>query len=269
MHTAHTHPTAQNIATHRVNEHSEPKEPLELPFDPMANLGDNLLIGWQTFISNLRHSYISTADSLIDELLIQVTEEQVNNALHKFVVQNVGMLHELYMTLHDDWLRLYATVDIKGVFAKVACNFRLVGATLSKDTQRLVFEQLSDTEILTLHSKKWWYVPAAKTGVGVYKKVTGADPLPFLLQKIKVKDEPFAVHKGEYIYLDIHRYLAKQETILGYLAKAQVNDAHTKTGNLLLKVQINFGELLTLGEAGEDIITEKDSPDRKKKKRDA
>lgn len=233
--------------------------------DTFGDLGDNLLTGWQSVITGLRHQYTVAADKFIDEILICVSEKQVNDALHRFVVQNVGMLHELYMTLHEDWLRLYATIDIQGVFTKVSCDFRLVGATLSADMQRFVFEQLSDTQIIEFYSKTWWYVPAVKTGVPLYRKLAKADPLPFLLQKIKVKDEPFAVHKGNIIYLDIHRYLANQKTLLGYLAKAQVNHAYIQDGSLLLKVQPNFGEILRFGVSGEDIITEKDNPNNAKK----
>lgn len=242
---------------------------IPLPDDTLGELGENLLVGWQSVLLGLRHQYTATADKFVDEILICVSEKQINDALHRFVVQNVGMLHELYMTLHDDSLTLYATIDIKGIFAKVSCDFRLVGATLSANMQRFVFEQLSDTQIIEFYSKTWWYVPAVKTGVPLYRKLAKADPLPFILQKIKVKDEPFAVHKGNIIYLDIHRYLAKQKTILGYLAKAQVNHAYIKDGSLLLKVQPNFGEILRFGVSGEDIITEKDNPSNLKNQRKA
>lgn len=226
-------------------------------------LADSLLDAWQSLLTSLKHSYVTTADSLIDEVIIKISEEQINDALAKFVTANVGMILNLRVALHDDWLRLYCTVDFKGLFASVACNFRLVNIQINADVQRFVFEQLSDTEVIELHSRAWWQAPTAKTSVNLYRSLLRKDPLGFILNKIIVKGEPFASYKGNLIYLDIHRYLAKQTKILNTLKKVQVNDGDTKTEKLLLKVQLNFAELLSFGDSGEDIITEKDNPARK------
>lgn len=233
--------------------------------DFKQNFGEFLLSTWQTLKGNIKHSYVSTADKYFDEIIVRLSEEQVNDALRQFVTLNVDMVHDLHLDLHDDWLRLHTTVYFKGIFASLATNLRLVGADINADTQRFVFEQISNTDIIDLHSKNWLHAFAAKNALKLYRTLLKKDPLPAILQAITVKEEPFAVHKGNYIYLDIHRYLAKQKKILSYLAKAQVNTGHTCEKNLLLKVQINFGELLNFGEAGEDIITEKDNPDSHKK----
>lgn len=221
---------------------------------------DTIAAFWQHLKTQASQRYLAITDDLFDEMVIRLSQQQVNDALHQFVTQNVDMLHDLHLELQDDWLRLYATLDVAGVYASVATNLRLVHATLTHDTQRFVFEQISHTDVLCLHSRNWLHGVLAKTALKLYHLVLRKDPLPFALQKIEVKGEPFAVHKGNYIYLDIHRYLAKQKKILGYLAKAQVNDADTIRDNLLLKLQINVTELLNFGEAGERIISEKDNP---------
>lgn len=247
--------------------HKTPRqEPLDLEFDPLSSLTDNLLGLWTRASSALRHGYLTTTGSLIDELLIRGSEKQLNDALHTYVTQNVEMVHRLHLTLHDNWLRLYATVYTSGVFASVACNFRLVTIEINSDYQRLVFEQLSDTEILTLHSKKWHIATAAKLGVGLYRLLLRKDPLAFALSKITVKSEPFAVHKGKYIYLDISRYFVNKPDITKYFKKVHVNDAYTTPGNLLAKVQINFAELINFGVDGDDIISEQDDPAQYAKK---
>lgn len=215
---------------------------------------------WHHLKTQASQRYMAITDGLFDEIVIRLTQDEVNDALHEFVTQNVDMLHDLHLELQDDWLRLYATLDVAGVYASVATDLRLVHATLTHDTQRFVFEQISGTDVLCLHSEKWLLGVLTKTALKLYHTLLRKDPLPFALQQIEVKGEPFAVHKGNYIYLDIHRYLAKQKKILGYLAKAQVNDADTIKDNLLLKVQINFAELMNFGEAGEPIISEKDQP---------
>lgn len=235
---------------------------IDIGFDPLATVTDNVVTLWRAITSKLKQGYTTASDTVTDEIVVRVSEKQLNDALYKFVTKNVGMVHDLHLDLHNDWLRLYATVYTKGIFAKVACNFRLVAIEINSNTQRLIFEQLSDTDILQLHSKTWWQAPIAKTAVVVFRKVLKADPLPFILQKITVKEEPFAMHKGRFIYLDIGRYFAKNPKFLGYFKKFHVNTAHTTKDNLLAKVQINFDELITLGSGTDDIITEKDNPNR-------
>lgn len=239
---------------------------INIDFDSEHSLMDAFISAWQSLLKSIKNSYVTTADSFIDEILIKLSEQQVNDALHQFVVKNVDMVHELYMHFHDDWLTLYVTVSVKGVFAKVSCDFRLVQAIISADAQRFVFEQLSDVNIIELHTKQWWQAPAAKAGVGVYKTLMRQDPLGFALSKITVKDLPFATYKGKFIYPDIHRYLAKQTKIINMLRKVQVNHGATGIDKLLLKLQINFAEVLSFGDYGEDIITEKDNPDRQSNK---
>lgn len=238
---------------------------IDIGFDPLASVTSNIVSLWTAITSKLKHSYTKASSSLTDEVLVQVSEKQLNDILYTFVTKNVGMIHDLHLNLHNDWLRLYATVYIKGIFAKVACNFRLVAIEVNNQTQRLIFEQLTDTDILQLHSKTWWQAPLAKLAVRTYRKAFGQDPLAFILQKIKVKEEPLAVHKGKFIYVDIGRYFAKNPKFLSYFKKVHVNTAHTTSENLLAKIQINFDELITLGTGTDDIISEKDNPERKPK----
>lgn len=229
--------------------------------DVQNSLEDAIFQIWQNLKHHIQHSYVSTADKYLDEIVICLSEQQINDALLRFVTRNVDMVKDLHVDLHDDWLRLYATIYFRGIFASVATNLRLVDVTLSADSQRFVFEQIAQTDILSLHSKNHLHALGAKAALKSYRTALKKDPLPAILQAITVKDEPFAVHKDNYIYLDIHRYLAKQKKILGYLGKAQVNTGSTIEKNLLFKVKVNFGNLFNFGEAGENIITEKDNPE--------
>lgn len=254
--------SAQSSTTQDTNTDFDPA--IDIAFDPLAGMADNIVSLWRSATQKLKQSYTAATDTVGDEILIRVSEQQLNDALYRFVTQNVEMVHDLHLELHNDWLRLYATVYTKGVFAKVACNFRLVGIEINPSTQRLIFEQLSDTDILQFHSKTWWQVPVAKIAVSAYRKLVGADPLGFILQKITVKEEPFATHKGKFIYLDISRYFEKNQKFLSYFKKVHVNTAHTTEDNLLAKIQIHFDELISLGNGTDDIISEKDNPERQK-----
>lgn len=235
-----------------------------IDFNSENSFFEAIISAWQSLLVNLKHGYVKTADSLFDEILIKLSQEQVNDALYKFVVQNVDMMHALSMDLHDDWLRLHATVDIKGVFAKVSCDFRLVQAIITGEKQRFVFEQLSDVNIIEFHSKTWWYVPVAKLGIKGFKLFNKQDLLAFGLSKIDVKGLPFATHKGRFIYLDINRYLAKNTKIINTLQKVQVNHGATGVDKLLLKLQINFAQMLNFGSDNDNIISEKDNPQHQK-----
>lgn len=236
------------------------KQPIDVDFDPTATLQANLLGLWTRLSSALRHGYLLASTTIFDEILLRASEKQLNDALYQFVVKNVEMVHHMHIALHDNWLRLSVTVYTSGVFASVACNFRLVSIELNGEYQRLVFEQLTDTEILSLHSKQWYIASLAKMGVRLYRGVLNKDPLPLALKKINVKGEPFAVHKGNYIYLDISRYFANSPDIVSYFQKAQVNTGYTSEGNLLANVQINYSQLLNFGVDGDDIISDKDDP---------
>lgn len=233
--------------------------------NPLIDLAANARVFFQSLFAN-KNAHPALQGGLFDEFLIYASESQINDALYRFVTKNVQMLHDLRLDLRDDWLRLYATLYTSGVYVSVAANLRLVGAQINPTVQRFIFEQIGDTEFLDFHSKKWWQVPAAKAGVKAYRFFCRADPLPFLLQKIKVKDEPFAVHKGKYIYLDIGRYFSGKTQITDYFKKAQVNYAYTQEKNLLLKLQVHFGELIHFGGSDDNIVSEKDNPDRQKTK---
>lgn len=247
-------------STDHPHLHKTPKEALEVDFDPTATLHDNLLGLWTRISSSLRHGYLLASTTIFDEVLLRGSEKQLNDALYEFVVKNVEMVHKMHIALHDNWLRLSVTVYTSGVFASVACDFRLVSIELNGEYQRLVFEQLSKTHIIELHSKKWYLASAAKAGVALYRGITRKDPLALALSKINVKGEPFALHKGNYIYLDISRYFQNKPDIVGYFEKAQVNTAYTSEGNLLANVQINFGKLINFGADGDDIISDDDDP---------
>lgn len=136
--------------------------------DSSSWFNETLLLSWQQTFGNIKHGYVKAADNLVDELLVTLTQKQVNDALYNFVTKNVGLLHNLKLDIHDNWLRLTCTVDIMGLYTTVASNFELVHLQLDRHTQRLVLKQIGDTDVIELHSKQWYKAPAARLGVGLY-----------------------------------------------------------------------------------------------------
>lgn len=223
------------------------------------NLLENVFLSIQSTLSSVKHSYTTTAGDLVDEILITGSQAQINDALNQFVVKNVGMILELRLDLLDDFLRLYCTADLLGMHLSVASNFKLTEIRLDRHVQRVVFEQISDTDILTLHSKSWWKTPSIKFAVNAYRTLLKKDPLPFLLSlSPKLKGRPFIEYKGNIIYLEIGRWLPAD--IKKYLKKVQINHATIEHEQLILKAQPNFSEILSFGDPNADIITEKDNP---------
>lgn len=211
---------------------------------------------------------------LSDELLVTISQDQLNQALHEFVVKNVGLLLDLNLELFDDKLRLYCTANFLGLHFRVASNFRLIQIKADRHIQRVVFEQISPTEVLQLHSKSWWQAPAIKYALSLYRTFLKKDPLPFLLSlSPKLKGEPFIEYKGSFIYLEVGRWLGAQiqpskllpkERIKDYFKKVQINSAHTKKEQLLLKLSPNFSEILSFGDPNAPIISEDDNPNKGK-----
>lgn len=224
-----------------------------------AALIEGLFASWQQTLGNIKHSYAMTADALVDEILITINQQQINEALNRFVVQNVGLLLQLRLELFDGYLRLYCTADVLGLHLSVASNFKLTQIRLDKHQQRLVFEQISQTDILDLHAKTWWKAPAIKFLIRQYRQILKKDPLPFLLSlSPKLKGMPFIEYKDNFIYLQIGRWFPK--SFHERLKKIQVNRGIVKPEQLLLKVQPNFVEILSFGDPNADIITEADNP---------
>lgn len=226
-------------------------------------LVEDIFINWQQTLSGLKHTYTNATSQFIDEIKIPVSQEQINDALFTYVVKKVGMVHDLKLDIHEGWLRLYTTVHVKGIFASLASNFEVVHLQLDKHTQRLVLRQISDTDVLELHSKQWWQAPLAKFALGSYRAIFKKDPLPVILNKIKIKQVPFVEHKGNIIYLEIGRWLKNSEFIMNAIKKAQVNQGVLEKEQLSLYIEPNFAEILSFGDPNAPIITEKDNPNPK------
>ena len=210
--------------------------------------------GWERLTQAIKNIYNKTTDKLEDEISLPVAQTYVNDALQKFVTDNVKAILELRVEIHDDWFRLYCTVDAAGIYAEVASNFSLVHVQLDRNVQRLVFGQQTYTDVLNLRCESFIKRQGIKLFIWFYHSVLKKDPLGFILSYINI-----ARAKEEIIYLDINRWLKKNKKIIGTLHKVQVNYGELEEEQLVLKTQINYRDLLASG-ANEDIISDKDEP---------
>lgn len=190
------------------------------------------------------------------ELLLTVTQKQVNDALQRFVTNNVDAILKLSVDLHDEWFRLYCTVNVAGIFIDIFTDFKVIQIELNKHRQRLVFEQLSQSHVSTLQANSYPKKVAIKSALAYYHKLLKQDPLGMIFDKFD-----WATAKDNVIYIDIGRWLSTDKKIISTLTKAQVNTATTDEQQLLLKLQINYRNLLASDSPNKkDIITEADKP---------
>lgn len=207
-------------------------------------------------VHKTQHLYEKFEDFTAQEILAPVTERQINDALQQFVVKNVNAIMDLYLEVHDGWLRLYATVNYKGIFAKLAVNLTLVHIQLDRYRQRLVFGQISDTQVLSLYSDSYAKTKAIQTALWAFPKVLKQDPLGMILGKLNLVRQ-----KEDILYLDIGRWLKKNKKIMSTLYKVQVNHGFLAEKQLVLKASVNLGDIINLG-TGEQLITEADNPNQ-------
>ena len=196
----------------------------------------------QTLISNIskriRQVYQKAEGFIEDEREFPLSQVFLNATFQRFVTDNVSMLKDLHADLHDDWLRLYATMDVKGLYITLSVDLKLVQMELNKDTQLIVFEQISDTEVIEAKYKNIFQKLAVKFALFFYQKVLNQDPLGMILEKlnvIKVKDD--------LLHLDLNRWLGKNRSIIDTLAKVHVNHAVLREAELVVLGNVNLTAL--------------------------
>ncbi|PKG35520.1 MULTISPECIES: hypothetical protein [unclassified Psychrobacter] len=211
--------------------------------------------GWERLTQTIKNIYNKTTDKFEDELSLPVAQIYVNDALQKFVTDNVKAILELRVEMHDDWFRLYCTINAAGIYAEVASNFSLVHVQLDRNVQRFVFGQQTYTDVLNLRCESFIKRQGIKLFIWFYHRILKKDPLGFILSYINI-----ARAKDEVIYLDINRWLKKNKKIMSTLHKVQVNYGEIEEEQMILKTQINYRDLLAAS-SNEDIIGDDDEPE--------
>ena len=197
------------------------------------------------------------------EFIVPATEQQLNDAIQQFVVNNVNAILAMRLELHEGWLRLYATIKYEGIFADLAVNLGIVHAQFDRYRQRFVFQQLTDTDVISIHTDSYLKSKAIHGALWFLKRVLKKDPLGMILEKINLVKQ-----KDDILYLDLGRWLKKNEKIMSTLRKAQVNHGYLGEQQLLLKANVNVGEILNIG-SNDQLITDADNPMSAAKSADA
>lgn len=196
----------------------------------------------QTLISNIsnriRQVYQRAEGFIEDEREFPLSQVFLNATFQRFVTDNVAMLKDLHADLHDDWLRLYATLNVKGLHITLSVDLKLIQMELNKDTQLIVFEQISDTQVIEAKYKNIFQKIAVNCALFFYQKVLNKDPLGMILEKLEVIQV-----KDDLLHLDLNRWLGKNRSILETLAKVHVNHAVLREAELVVIGNVNLAAL--------------------------
>jgi len=217
----------------------------------------------QTLISNIsnkiRQAYQKAEGFIEDEREFPLSQVFLNATFQRFVTDNVSMLKDLHADLHDDWLRLYATLDYKGLNVTLSVDLKLVQMELNKNTQLIVFEQISDTQLIEAKYPNVFYKLGVRFALFFYQRVLNKDPLGMILENlgvIKVKDD--------LLHLDLNRWLGKNRSVIETLGKVHVNHAVLREAELVVIGNVNLAALFRkLSQEKEEKWDEDDMDDNK------
>ena len=196
----------------------------------------------QTIISNIsrriRQVYQKAEGFIEDEREFPLSQVFLNATFQRFVTDNVKALKDLHADLHDDWLRLYATLDYNGMVITLPVALKLVQMDLNKDRQLIVFEQISDTQVIDAKYPNMFYKIGVRCALFFYQRILNKDPLGMILEKlgvIKVVDD--------LLHLDLNRWLGKSRSVIDTLSKVHVNHAVLREAELVVIGNVNLAAL--------------------------
>ena len=194
-----------------------------------------------TNIANrIRQVYQKAEGFIEEEREFPVSQVFLNATFKRFVTDNVKILEDLHADLHDDWLRLYATINVKGMHLVLGVNLKLVQMEFNKDMQLIVFEQISNTEIIEARYPSIWMKMAVKCAVFFYHNFLHSDPLGTILQKFNVIEV-----KDDLLHLDLNRWLGKNRSIMQTLNKVHVNHAELRETELVVVGNVNLAAVFS------------------------
>ena len=201
------------------------------------------LLYMQTLISNfskrLRQVYQRAEEFIEEEREFALSQVFLNATFKRYVTDNVRILQDLHADLHEDWLRLYATLEVKGLHTTLSVDLKLIQMELNQRVQLVVFEQISETQVVEARFKNWFQKVGFYAAIFFYQKILKEDPLGKILEKyqiVRVQDE--------LLYLDLNRWMGKSRSVIETLGKVHINHARLRETELVILGNVNLAALL-------------------------
>lgn len=207
-------------------------------------------------VKRIRQVYQKAEGFIEEEREFPLSQVFLNATFKRYVTDNVKILEDLHADLHDDWLRLYATLNVKGMHLVLSVDLKLVQMEMNKDMQLIVFEQISNTQVIEAKYPNIWYKMGVNCALFLYQKVLKKDPLGMILEKfdvIRVKDE--------LLHLDLNRWLGKNRSIMDTLNKVHVNHAELRETELVVIGNVNLTAIFSNFREDDDRMVELEEED--------
>lgn len=193
----------------------------------------------QTLLSNItqriQRIYQKAGDFIEEEREFPISQIFFNATLKKYVTDNVGIIEDLHADLHDDWLRLYATLNVKGMHLVLSVDLKLIQMEMNNETQLIVFEQISNTQVIESDFPSIWMKMAVNSALFFYQRILKKDPLGMILERFEVIQV-----KDELLLLDLNRWLGNQRSIIETLAKVNINHGKLRETELIVMGNVNL-----------------------------
>jgi hypothetical protein len=185
--------------------------------------------------SGIREVYHMAEDLIEDERDLPLSQNLLNATMKRYVTDNVSALDDLHADIYDGWLRLFATVNYKGLQTDLSTDLLLIQLQLDKDVQRLVFEQKGGTDVINVTFDRPWKKIAFNIALWFCRHVQHKDPLSIVLERLGV-----ITVKHDLLYLDLGKYLADNAKVIRALRRVQVNHAILEPEQFVLKANLNL-----------------------------
>lgn len=205
---------------------------------------------FKSLLRSVREVYQKAEDLIESERELPLSENLINAAMKRYVTEKVDALQDLHTDIHDEWLRLYATVDTHGIYASLAADLHLVQLQLDKDVQRVVFEQRGETQVLELKVSNVIKRLGVKLGLWVFRALD-KDPLGFVLSKLEI----ITVKNGLF-YVDLGKFLADNPKVIAALRRIQINHAVLREEQFVIKASVNLDAMFVSNEKAERLTTD-------------
>ena len=197
----------------------------------------------QTLISSvvkrLRKVYQKAEEFIEEEREFSLSQVFVNATMERYVTEKVEIIKDLHADLYDGWLRLYATLDVKGIHTTLSVDLKLIQMEMNKDVQLMVFEQISNTQVIEARFKNIFLKWGFHTAIWYYQKFREEDPLGKILEHFDIVSV-----KDDLLYLDLNQWFSKKPSIIETLSKVHVNRARVRPAELIVWGNVNLAAIL-------------------------
>ncbi|RLZ08370.1 hypothetical protein EAH57_08680 [Acinetobacter sp. 2JN-4] len=190
-------------------------------------------------VKRLRKVYQKAEEFIEEEREFPLSQVFVNATMERYVTDNVEIMQDLHADLYDGWLRLYTTLDVKGLKTTLSVDLKLIQMEMNQNVQLMVFEQISNTQVIEAKFKnifqKWGFYVA----IWYYQKFKEEDPLGKILAHFEI-----VTVKDDLLYLDLNRWFGKKPSIIETLSKVHVNRARVRPAELIVWGNVNLAAML-------------------------